>query len=143
GGAAHSDYPLTIGDCPETHRGSQAEFATVRVYDKALTAAELQSQNTDSPAYGATDSDVALWLDFSAKADPVIAQPIEEVVLGDVNCDESVTVADAVMLARVLAEDATVKVSEQGLANADMNENGGTDQEDLTKLLRKLAGYKD
>ena len=148
GGAAHSDYPLTIGDCPETHRGSQAQFASVRVYSKALSASELKSQNTDSPTYSADNEAVALWLDFSAKAELPVEQPsddppAEASLIGDVNCDENVTVADAVLLARVQAEDKTANVTEVGLLNADVNGNGKADPEDLTALLRILAGFDD
>ena len=62
---------------------------------------------------------------------------------GDTNCDEKVTVADAVLLARVLAEDTSAKITEQGKANADMNDSGTAEQDDLTALLRFLAGFTD
>ncbi|MBR5371731.1 MAG: dockerin type I repeat-containing protein [Oscillospiraceae bacterium] len=61
-------------------------------------------------------------------------------VLGDANCDKQLTVSDAIMVARVVAEDKTVQITEQGLRNADMNQNGAPDQEDITKILTKLAG---
>ena len=69
------------------------------------------------------------------------AQPTaSEALRGDVNCDKQITVADAVLLARIVAEDKTAKVTDQGLANADCNGNGVSDTEDTTLVLKALAG---
>lgn len=89
-GVSHSDYDLTIGACPETGRSSQAEFYEVRLYSKALTAAELASQNTSTPAYAPDSKDVQLWLDFD--------NTVQGTVMGDVNSDGKVNTADLVML---------------------------------------------
>lgn len=59
---------------------------------------------------------------------------------GDVNCDKQVTVSDAILTARIVAEDATAKVTEQGMRNADMNQNGAPDAEDTVLILKQLAG---
>ena len=58
---------------------------------------------------------------------------------GDVDCDGSVRIADAVLLARYLAED-TVTVTANGKINAEMNGTDGLTSEDLSDLLRHLAG---
>ncbi|ORX49600.1 hypothetical protein BCR36DRAFT_370624 [Piromyces finnis] len=63
-GVEHSSYNLMLGACPETGRNSQAKFYEMRVYNKALTASELASQNTSSPKYASNSSNVLLWLDF-------------------------------------------------------------------------------
>lgn len=89
-GVAHADFDLTIGACPETGRSSQAEFYEMRLYSKALTAAELASQNTAAPAYPESSSSVQLWLDFDNIA--------QSALTGDVNSDGSVDIADLVML---------------------------------------------
>lgn len=89
-GITHSGFDLTIGACPDTGRSSQAEFYEVRLYSKALTAAELASQNTSDPAYPPESKDVQLWLDFD--------NTVQGTVMGDVNCDGKVNVADLVML---------------------------------------------
>jgi len=65
-GVARSSYNLMLGACPDTGRNSQANFYEMRVYNKALTASELASQNTSSPTYGPTSSSVELWLDFDS-----------------------------------------------------------------------------
>ena len=62
---------------------------------------------------------------------------------GDVNADGSVTVADAVLLARVAAEDATATISEEGKTNAELDGKEGLSSEDLTMLLKYLAGIID
>lgn len=59
---------------------------------------------------------------------------------GDLNLDCAVTVADAVMLARIAAEDKSVQITANGLANADINGDSKTDTEDVTALLKQLAG---
>lgn len=58
---------------------------------------------------------------------------------GDVDCDGEVALADAILLARYVAEDTTVNVTAQGLTNADMNSDGVWDASDLTTILRILA----
>lgn len=58
---------------------------------------------------------------------------------GDVNRDGRVTVADAVMLARIVAEDKTVSVGEQGLINAELDGTAGLSAADVTLLLKYLA----
>lgn len=63
-GVAHSDYDFTIGGCPSTNRASAADFSSVRVYEKALTADEVAKQNSDKPAIEAKDESVALWVDM-------------------------------------------------------------------------------
>ena len=103
-GVAHSNYPLTLGACPETGRNSQAQFYEMRVYSKALTASEISSQNTASPTYSPDNEYVQLWLDFDniVEADP--DEPEEQPTLyGDTNCDGSVDMADIVLIMQSLA----------------------------------------
>ncbi len=63
-GVAHSDYDFTIGGCPSTNRSSAADFSSVHVYGKALTADEVAAQNSDKLAIEAKDENVALWVDM-------------------------------------------------------------------------------
>ena len=64
-GVEPSDYNLTIGGCPETGRGSTAEFKNIHVYNKALTAEEVEGQYTETPAIGKDSENVELWLDLT------------------------------------------------------------------------------
>ena len=41
------------------------EISIARIYNKALTAEELQAQNSQTPAIPASDDSVVLWLDYS------------------------------------------------------------------------------
>ncbi len=72
----------------------------------------------------------------SSKVSPYV------LMLGDVDCNLEVNVLDAVMLARVAAEDTKVQVTDEGKLNADMNQDGSVKTDDLTALLRVLAGIK-
>ncbi len=67
------------------------------------------------------------------------------VTYGDVDCNGDVNVADAVLLARLEAEDKEVTVTAQGKLNADCSNDGkgALTAEDLNALLSYLAGiYK-
>lgn len=71
GGVASNTTKFHVGYDPETGRGNENEFAAVRVYSKALTAAELQGQRdydegrSDAPAVTPDNDSVVLWLDFT------------------------------------------------------------------------------
>ncbi len=54
-----SEYPLSIGYCPETGRTSSNYIRNIRVYNTALTKADL-----DEGTYGAESENVVLWYDF-------------------------------------------------------------------------------
>ena len=58
---------------------------------------------------------------------------------GDVNCDNTVDVSDAVLIARFAAEDNTAVITEQGKQNADMNRDGNLTGDDVIAILRKIA----
>lgn len=58
---------------------------------------------------------------------------------GDLNCDGQLTVSDAIMLARLIAEDSSLQISADGLAYADCNLDGDIFPDDLTFLLKTLA----
>ena len=62
---------------------------------------------------------------------------------GDTDCNDEVNVMDAVLLARVAAEDTKCGVTEQGKLNADVEYDGKIKTDDLTKLLKYLAGLID
>jgi hypothetical protein len=59
---------------------------------------------------------------------------------GDVNNDQRVTVSDAILLARIVAEDSSLKVNSQMLAAADYDKDGSITPLDTTALLKVLAG---
>lgn len=65
--------------------------------------------------------------------------PVSRVTAGDVNGDGSADVADAVLIARFVAEDAEVTITEKGLAAADIDGSGKVTQDDITMLLKRIA----
>ena len=62
---------------------------------------------------------------------------------GDVDCNGKVEIADAILLARWLAEDKDITVTTAGLDDADLNGDGQVTTDDSAKLLRLLAGADD
>ena len=62
---------------------------------------------------------------------------------GDVDQNGKVEIADAIMLARWLAEDADITVTAEGLAAADLTDDGLVTADDQAKLLCRLAGVRD
>ena len=63
-----------------------------------------------------------------------------EILWGDADCSNSVDVLDAVLLARVAAEDTKCGITDQGKTNSDVTHDGAVKNDDLTKLLKYLAG---
>lgn len=61
------------------------------------------------------------------------------IIRGDVNCDKSVDVADAVLLARYLAQDPTAAISDQGQLNAEIDGEAGLTGKDVATLLQAIA----
>ncbi|MCR5074789.1 MAG: DUF4981 domain-containing protein [Ruminococcus sp.] len=118
GGVTTSGYNLTLGKCPETNRGSSIDFYEFRVYSKALTADELASQNTSSPAYAPDNKYVQLWLDFDNIAESN-DEPDEPKLIGDANDDGDVTVADAVAILQFIGNKDKYQLTDDGKLNAD------------------------
>lgn len=60
-------------------------------------------------------------------------------LLGDVDENGVVNVEDAVLLARILCDDAPASLTQQGMRNADCRSGGGVNSEDLSLLLGVLS----
>ncbi|MCQ2417516.1 MAG: glycoside hydrolase family 9 protein [Oscillospiraceae bacterium] len=82
--------------------------------------------------------------DFSAEGTPTPDDP-NEADWGNTDCSKGdtpydrVDVADAVLLARFLAEDSTATVSAQGKLNADVVGDGALNSDDVAKILKFVA----
>ncbi len=61
-------------------------------------------------------------------------------VAGDVNEDGSLNISDAILLSRFTAEDTTAAITQQGIWNADFNADTFSDIDDITAMLRNMAG---
>ena len=60
-------------------------------------------------------------------------------ISGDINTDGMLDVSDAVLLARLCAEDSTVRISPNGLMLADVNSDGNITAEDVITVLKRIA----
>ena len=65
---------------------------------------------------------------------------IQKGAAGDLNGDGSVTVSDAVLHARIVAEDSTLENADAKVLKADLNGDGYITAEDTIMILRILAG---
>ncbi|MDD5947050.1 MAG: hypothetical protein PUC41_04545 [Oscillospiraceae bacterium] len=66
--------------------------------------------------------------------------PPIKVLIGDVNCDGDVKIGDVILLNRFMAEDESITVKAEGLANADADGDGGIGSGDSVAILKILAG---
>ena len=98
---------------------------------------EAWSVNEPSLSTNASLAWVVSFLQNDNKPVPVSNKP------GDIDCSGTVDVADAVLLARLLAEDANITVSRAGISNADVNNSGSPDHEDIILILKHIARLLD
>ena len=69
----------------------------------------------------------------------VSEKPNQKTMTGDANCSGNVDVSDAVLLARLIAEDADAKITETGMLNADCDGDGTLSSSDTILILKYLA----
>ena len=139
--------------------GTEAAAGAVSLTpNDVLGASENDSANIGKGFKGAVDY-VNLYFKPTAEPDTVYSgseeaddtdpvpgtepQPGETGLRGDVDCNGNVNVADAVLLARFLAEDSEATVSVQGKRNAEVTDDGDVTTDDNTKILEYLAGLTD
>ena len=67
-----------------------------------------------------------------------VAAPTEN-KLGDVNGDSHIDVSDAILIARFVAEDPTVRISGEGKIAADVDHDGKLTQDDVVMILKYIA----
>lgn len=91
--------------------------------------------------YTATAGDASTFtLTDTATVFDAVSANVPIIDPNDVNGDGKVTVSDAVMLARIIAEDNTVELKGGEIDRADINGSGMIDSDDLTTLLKLIAG---
>ena len=75
-----------------------------------------------------------------AKANDLKFEALDaEPLWGDVNCDSSVDIADAVLICRFAVADAEAEITDQGKKQADVNHDGTVDAKDSEKLVQYIA----
>ena len=123
-----------IAETPKATTTIPAETTTAPA---EITAAEPETTSAAADTTAALPETTA---EPETTASVTETEPAGTLLLGDVNCDTKITVSDAILLARVVAEDKSAAVSKQGLLNADMNGSGAPDSDDTVMILKKLAG---
>lgn len=102
----------------------------------ATTAPESTTVSAETTTAEITTVQTTTCTTTTTAAAPV---PPEMQLRGDVTDNGIVDVSDAVLLARMLVEDRTAIITEQGRANADCDGSGKLDSEDVLWILRFLA----
>ena len=92
------------------------------------------------PAQTAPETTTAPAETTTVPTETTTVPQVTELLKGDVDCSGEVNIADAVLLARFLAEDTEITVSAQGKENAELSGDSVLDTADSTKLLEFLAG---
>lgn len=124
-------YMRSLGFVPgETNPPSQRMFAD---------SVEAWSVNSTELQWNAPFAWIVSFLQDEAPTASVGDEPsADKIIWGDNNCDGTADIADAVMLAKYLSEDPTVKLTEQGKQNANIIK-GELDSDDITALLMSIA----
>lgn len=119
-GAKRKTYPDSSADA-SAYLSAVGASATTN-YEAAFTAGSVEVASGSTPS-SSTQNTEADW--------------------GNVNCKGQVDVADAVLLARFVAEDSEANVSAQGKINADVDHNGSLTGDDTIKILKFIAKLVD
>ncbi|HAG13845.1 MAG TPA: glycoside hydrolase family 2, partial [Ruminococcus sp.] len=64
---ASGSQPIGIGYDAETGRRFDGSISVARIYNKALSSAELQAQYSETPAISPADNAVLIWLDYNTE----------------------------------------------------------------------------
>ena len=113
---------------------------TVTYYENVpLTAGKQMSLDISSDMTEYGDS-MTVYDESGAPAETIVPNIAEQSnIYGDLNQDNDLTVADAVLLARMVAEDADVDVSEDAFFLSDVNRDGILSSADTAALLNLLT----
>lgn len=143
-------YPSTPSDTPQSITFDNLLPNTVyNFYD--LLGEELTAENLLYLSQGVSDENGTLTIWYRPKSDDTDAkkyvqcavtsttEQLVSQIKGDTNCDFVVDVSDVVMCARFCAEDRTVKITRQGILNADVDKNGNPDPGDTILMLKFIA----
>lgn len=143
------DHKIPIGSNGQTLSdyyggGGKTNPSVVTTTDPVITTTTAPAVTTVAPVTTTTQA--------VTTAAPVVTTTVESQstpkkwVGGDANCDGDVSVEDAVLIARIIAEDKTAMISGEGKENADCDgEKGlsGTDVVTVLKVIAKLIKKSD
>ena len=136
GGTTSSGKPIEVTPGTTTAAPATTSAPKTTTSEPVKTTAETSApeQTTSAPATTTTPQ-----VTTSGSA----SQGGGTVLKGDVNCNGRVDVGDAVLIARISAEDKTVNITPDGSVNAEVTGDGKINTDDVTKLLKFLAGLID
>ena len=126
--ASEAELGKSLNECPEIYERITMYVDGVHVWGEAPEAARDALDETTVNNGAPTDTTTK----------PVSGT--DTVTYGDVNVDTKITIADAVLLARVVAEDKTAKLTDKGKENADCKKDNEITSDDVTRILKYLAG---
>ncbi len=128
----NSDYVLTLDEMPEDLYTAVPDPGSTTTTTDTNETTTTTTESTTTATESTTTSTVL-------SEDTTTSAPPAATLLGDVNADGEVSIADAVQLARLTSNDPDADITDQGKANADVDQNTVYDNEDLMKLLQALA----
>ncbi len=136
--ATESTTTTTTTTIPETTTTVTESTTTV-----ATTIPETTTTATESTTTTTTTTIPETTTTVTESTTTTTTIPLEPTKPGDINDDGYLMINDVILLNRFLAEDSSVEISAQGIANADMNGDGAATATDSIAMLRILAGLKD
>lgn len=127
----------TAKPCSVFTGGKPQTTTSVSVTTTATTSTTVSATVSATVSSTTTATTTTTFMTSTGKSETTTAP--KDIFAGDVNESGNVDISDAVLLARLVAEDANAKVSAEGLLNADVNKNGAPDSEDVIMILKYVV----
>ena len=136
GGKKSDGKPVTVSGttASQTTSGTTSETTKTTATTAETTVSTQESVSQTTSATASTSAPNVTTTSGSA------SQSGKKPLYGDANCSGRVDISDAVLVARIAAEDQTAEVTDEGSVNADVTGDGGITSDDITKILKFLAG---
>ena len=110
-------------------------------WSESLTTPDTTEQETTATDDTTESLQTEETVEAETASETDTTEPGIAALRGDVDCSGNVAIADAVLLARYIAED-PVTVTAQGLVNAELDGEAGLTSGDLAVLLQGIAGIE-
>ncbi|MCQ2416708.1 MAG: carbohydrate-binding domain-containing protein [Oscillospiraceae bacterium] len=128
-------YAANNTDTPVFSKNPNKKFSYI-----LISSPELTDGSYDLYIGGAPVKEPAIAVSGAVtEVDNVVVYKAQDEINMDINNDAAVDVADAVLLARLLAEDSSVLISNEGMQRIDTNRDGSVDANDVIAILRVVA----
>lgn len=118
---------------------SEGEGITpVTDYVTVVAAAISSGTSEEDPDETTTTTEATTTTTTTTETTTTLPEEIK--LLGDLNCDNQISIGDVVFLARYVSQDDTLDLSDTGRENADFNSDSSIDADDITALTTYMAG---